>query len=89
MFILFNLMSLLDKLIFLYIIAILINSLMTFLPGASYSKFGQFVSKIVYPFESLFKFAIVGMVDFSPVAAIVVLQLVRMLINYFQVILIP
>ncbi|MCK8624747.1 YggT family protein [Apilactobacillus xinyiensis] len=84
MFILNNLMYLLDKLLFLYMIAIVLNALMTFLPGATYSKFGQFISKIVYPFESLFKFAVVGMVDFSPVIAIVIIQIARMLLNYFQ-----
>lgn len=73
---------LLNKVIDLYILAILAFALMSWFPGAYNTQIGRFLGKIVYPFENLFSFATVGSVSFSPIIAVLVLSVAQNFINY-------
>ncbi|MBW1605417.1 YggT family protein [Lactobacillus sp. Sy-1] len=67
----------LNRLISLYMIMIAIYCLLNWLPNAAYSKFGQFISRFVTPFLRLFSFARIGMVDVSPIIALILLQVLQ------------
>ena len=71
-------------LIELYILAICIWAFMSWFPNISYSKFGQWLNKIVMPYISLFQRFIPPIfgLDFSPMIAIFVLILLNDLINH-------
>nr|WP_225352786.1 YggT family protein [Lentilactobacillus parafarraginis] len=73
---------LLNKLISIYMLAIVIYALMSWFPNAYGTAFGRFLGRIVEPFESLFNFASVGMISFAPVVALIVLGLVQGGISY-------
>ncbi|TDG79127.1 YggT family protein [Lentilactobacillus hilgardii] len=73
---------LLNKLISIYMLAIVIYALMSWFPNAYGTAFGRFLGRTVEPFERLFNFASVGMISFAPVVALVVLSLVQGGITY-------
>ena len=59
-----------------YEYAIVIYVLMSWLPGAQQSKLGQWLGRIVLPYLNLFRVIppIGGMIDISPIIAILVLN---------------
>lgn len=71
----------------LYSWAILIYILMSWFPGARESSFGEMLGKITEPYLEVFRRFIppLGMIDFSPIVAILVLSLARIgLFELFQ-----
>lgn len=72
------LLLIVNKAIKIYIWLIIANALMSWLPGAYESALGRWIGKIVNPFLELFRFIpTLGGIDFSPLVAIVVLQLAQ------------
>ncbi|OMC82963.1 YggT family protein [Viridibacillus sp. FSL H8-0123] len=69
--------SIISKLIFYYSIALIIYILMSWVPAAYESKFGQILGKICEPYLELFRRFIppLGMIDISPIVALFVLNL--------------
>lgn len=65
------------KAIDVYMFAIVIYALLSWLPGAYQSTPGRLLGRIVEPFEQLFDFARVGMVSFAPIVALIVLTFVQ------------
>jgi YggT family protein len=63
----------------LYSWAIIIYILMSWFPGARESSFGEALGKITEPYLEIFRRFIppLGMIDFSPIVAILVLSLAR------------
>lgn len=70
--------NLLQNAAFLYLIAIFIYILMSWVGGRD-SAFGQVLGKVVDPYLDMFRSFIppLGMIDLSPVIAIIVLNLAR------------
>jgi len=71
----------------LYSWAIIIYILMSWFPGARESSFGEMLGKICEPYLEIFRRFIppLGMIDFSPIVAIIVLSLARIgLYELFQ-----
>lgn len=62
-----------------YSTLLVVYALMTWLPNAMYSKFGQFIARLVEPYLNVFRRIIpsVGMVSFSVLFAILFLRLVE------------
>lgn len=60
----------------LYIFAVIIYVLMSWFPGARESKIGEFLGSLVEPYLEVFRNIIppIGMIDISPIVAIVILQ---------------
>ncbi|TMN23507.1 YggT family protein [Lentibacillus cibarius] len=74
----------------LYSFALIIYIFMSWFPGARESAFGSFLTKICEPYLEPFRKIIppLGMIDFSPIVAIMVLYFARMygvpvLFNWF------
>jgi YggT family protein len=63
----------------LYMYALFIYILMSWVPGARDSQFGAFFARICEPYLEQFRKIIppLGMIDISPIVAIFVLQLAR------------
>lgn len=62
----------------LYSLAIIVYCLMSWFPGALQTKFGYFLGRIVNPFLDIFHFIPpIFNIDFSPVIALIALQLVE------------
>ena len=59
-----------------YMYALIIYILMSWFPGARESTFGEFLGRICEPYLEQFRRFIppLGMIDFSPLVAIIVLQ---------------
>ncbi|MED0660671.1 YggT family protein [Bacillus smithii] len=74
MLLVFNALS---WLIEIYSWALIIYILMSWLPGARESGFGQFLAKICEPYLEPFRRIVppIGMIDFSPIVAFIVLNL--------------
>ncbi|MBE3568662.1 MAG: YggT family protein [Bacillales bacterium] len=74
MLLVFNALS---WLIEIYSWALIIYILMSWLPGARESSFGQFLAKICEPYLEPFRRIVppIGMIDFSPIVAFIVLNL--------------
>jgi len=71
----------------LYSWAIIVYILMSWFPGARESSFGEGLGKITEPYLEIFRRFIppLGMIDFSPIVAILVLSLARIgLLELFQ-----
>ncbi|EQM53011.1 cell division protein [Lactiplantibacillus plantarum EGD-AQ4] len=69
-------MTIISRLFQLYQLAIVVYILMSWFPGAYYTRIGQFLGQICEPFLSIFRRfipAIAGL-DFSPIIALLVLQ---------------
>lgn len=62
-----------------YSIALIIYILMSWVPAAYDSKFGRILAKICDPYLDFFRRFIppIGMIDISPIAALLVLNLIR------------
>ncbi|MFD2638196.1 YggT family protein [Piscibacillus salipiscarius] len=63
----------------IYSFALIAYILMSWFPGARESSIGQFLAKICEPFLEPFRKIIppLGMIDISPIVAIIVLQLAK------------
>lgn len=72
----------LSHLIELYSWAIVIYALLSWFPGAYQTAFGQFLARIVEPFQRWFNFAHIGMIGFAPIVALIVLQVVNYGLQY-------
>lgn len=71
----------------IYTWALIIYIFMSWFPGARESSFGEMLGKICEPYLELFRRFIppLGMIDFSPIVAIIVLTLARTgLITFFN-----
>lgn len=71
----------------IYSFALIIYIFMSWFPGARESSVGLLLTKICEPYLEVFRRIIppLGMIDFSPIVAIIVLQLARSgLITFFQ-----
>lgn len=60
-----------------YIFLIVIWALLSWFPGASESKIGQFINRLVEPFLSYFNFLHVGMIGLGPMVAIIALWFIQ------------
>lgn len=71
--------TIITKLFSIYSIALIIYILMSWIPSAYESKFGQILGKICDPYLDLFRRFIppLGMIDISPIVAFFVLNLAR------------
>lgn len=79
----------LGTIINVYMFLIVLFALMSWLPGAYSSKLGQILGRIVVPFQRCFDFASIGMINFAPIIALIILDILRMaLTNWIPVILI-
>lgn len=70
--------SLLAAVITIYTILCFIEIIMSWIPGAKFTKFGQTISKITEPYLHVFsrlKWTHVGYVDFSPIISLGILSL--------------
>lgn len=66
------------RLVQYYEYAIVIYILMSWLPGARESGLGRFLCRIVEPYLRIFRFIPpIGMLDFSPIVAILALNFAR------------
>lgn len=66
------------RLVQYYEYAIVIYILMSWLPGARESGLGRFLGRIVEPYLRVFRFIPpIGMLDFSPIVAILALNFAR------------
>ncbi|MHA8138664.1 YggT family protein [Lactobacillaceae bacterium Scapto_B20] len=74
-----------NRLISLYMIVILIYCLLSWLPNAANSKFGQIISNLVVPFLRLFSFVRIGMIDLSPVIAIFLLDILQTILSRIEI----
>lgn len=65
------------RLVELYSVALIVYILMSWFPGARESSIGQFLAKIIEPYLEPFRKIIppIGMLDISPIVAIITLQL--------------
>lgn len=63
----------------LYTYAIIGYVLMSWIPALQTSAIGSFLTKIVEPYLNIFKRFIppIGMIDISPIVALIALQLIR------------
>lgn len=81
--------SIIFRLVELYSVALIVYILMSWFPGARESSIGQFLAKIVEPYLEPFRKIIppIGMLDISPIVAIITLQLatqgLAVLFNFF------
>lgn len=73
------LFTLLDTAFYVYTIAIIIYILMSWLPGSRESAFGEALGSICEPYLEVFRKIIppLGMIDFSPIVAIIAIHLAR------------
>lgn len=73
------LIKLISGAITIYSYALIIYILMSWLPGARESQFGEFLGRICEPYLEQFRKFIppLGMIDISPIAGILVLQMAR------------
>lgn len=69
----------LGMLIQLYIFAVIIYVFMSWVPGARESRFGEFLEQLVEPYLEVFRKIIppIGMIDISPIVAIIILNFAR------------
>lgn len=74
-----QLFVILNSIITLYSYGLIVYIFMSWFPGARESAFGQFLARISEPYLEQFRKIIppIGMIDISPIAAIIVLHLAR------------
>lgn len=77
-----SLLSLLYRIIDVYIIVIVVYCLLSWIPSLRYSKFGQYLGYIVDPYLRIFDRLIppIAGINFSPVVAVGVLYLIQRLL---------
>ena len=73
----YQLISLLDKLVYLYTVLLVIYALLSWFPGGYQSAFGKFLRKICEPYLGLFDHLnlSIGPMNFNIAFAVIVLQL--------------
>ncbi|WP_223875882.1 YggT family protein [Paucilactobacillus kaifaensis] len=68
----------LDRLIYFYMMLIVVWALLSWFPGAYQSRLGRLISRLVVPYIRLFDFIpTLGGLSFSPLVAILVLSLAQ------------
>ncbi len=70
--------SLIAAALIIYTILCFVDIILTWIPGAKYTKFGQFISRITEPYLRIFsrlRWTHVGYVDFSPIISLGILSL--------------
>ncbi|GEK32640.1 YggT family protein [Kurthia sibirica] len=72
------LLNILGQAFTIYSYAILVYVLMSWVPAIQQSKFGFYLGKIVEPYLNIFRRIIppIGMIDISPIVAILALQFI-------------
>ena len=79
-----TILSILSAMIIIYTVLCLISIFMTWIPGAKFTKFGRFISKITDPYLNVFSkrgWFRVGNIDFSPILAIGILSVLSSIIG--------
>lgn len=78
--------EILNSLINIYFYAIIIYIFMSWIPGARESQIGRFLGTICEPYLEQFRRFIppLGMIDFSPIVALFVLQFAQVGLNSLQ-----
>ena len=79
-----TILSILSAMIIIYTVLCLISIFMTWIPGAKFTKFGRFISKITDPYLNVFSkrgWFRVGNIDFSPILAIGILSILSSIIG--------
>ena len=79
-----TILSILSAIIIIYTVLCLISIFMTWIPGAKFTKFGRFISKITDPYLNVFSkrgWFRVGNIDFSPILAIGILSILSSIIG--------
>lgn len=61
----------------IYIFLIVIWALLSWFPGASDSKLGQLINRLVQPYLSYFNFIHIGMIGLGPMLAIIALWFIQ------------
>lgn len=71
-----QILGLINTAIYLYSWLLIIYIFMSWFPGARESSFGEMIGKICEPYLEIFRRFIppLGMIDFSPIVAIIVLR---------------
>ncbi|BAC13437.1 YggT family protein [Oceanobacillus iheyensis] len=74
-----QILNLISMGITIYSFALFIYIMMSWIPGARESSFGELLTKICEPYLEIFRRFIppLGMIDLSPIVAIIVLNLAR------------
>lgn len=75
----YQLFSILETALYIYSFVLIIYILMSWFPGARESAFGEIFAKLCEPYLEPFRKIIppIGMLDISPLVAIIVLQLAQ------------
>lgn len=71
--------SILSAAVTIYTLLCFIDIILSWVPGAKYTKFGQFISKICDPYMNFFsriRFMRFGNIDFSPIISIGILSVI-------------
>lgn len=73
------LIRIIDAVLDIYSLAIVVDALMSWVPKARFSRFGQFISRIVAPLIGTIQRIVPSLfgLDFSPVIALLFIQLLR------------
>ncbi|MCM0598787.1 YggT family protein [Periweissella fabalis] len=75
---LYTILNFINIAIQIYTWLIIANALMSWLPGAYQSKLGRIITRLVQPFLDIFRFIpTLGGIDFSPLIAIIVLEMAQ------------
>jgi YggT family protein len=82
--IILTVLSFISKLVSIYSIILVAYALLSWFPGAENSKVGEWIYKLVHPYLSMFeKFPLrIGMIDFTVIAALLLLQLANTGLDY-------
>ncbi|GAB3067872.1 YggT family protein [Virgibacillus ainsalahensis] len=74
-----QLFNILNLALTIYSYALIVYILMSWFPGARESSFGEFLGRICEPYLEVFRKFIppLGMIDLSPIVAIIVLQFAK------------
>lgn len=80
-------LSILSAVVTLYTILCFISIVLTWIPGAKFTKFGRFIASATDPylnFFSRFNFLRIGNIDFSPIISIGLLSVVSSILSGIQ-----
>ena len=83
-----QILNLISMGITIYSFALFIYIMMSWIPGARESSFGELLTKICEPYLEIFRRFIppLGMIDLSPIVAIIVLNLARQgIFEFFRI----
>ncbi len=79
-----SILSLLSAVVVVYTILCFIDIIMSWIPGAKFTQFGKFISRICDPYLSLFSksgWLRIGNIDFSPIISIGLLSLLSSILS--------